>query len=273
MWTGNFNHGRTFRRVAWSAVLLAGMAISACQSPGMQKVATQHALTFETTDQPLPLRLLHRQPAAETAFLRLYLSGDGTPWRAGRPANNPTGSRLPLGLRLFLRDPDAHGYIGRPCYHFPDTLPAGCTPRLWTSHRYSEEVVAALSEQVYRLAQHYDREAIELVGHSGGGTLALLLAERMPEVNRVVTIAAPLDPHAWTALHGLLPLDGSLSPLAVEGSGGAEELHFMGEKDEVVPPALASEYRQRHPEASLQIVEDFDHLCCWESYWPGLLGN
>ncbi|MEQ8514563.1 MAG: hypothetical protein RIC38_03075, partial [Chromatocurvus sp.] len=172
---------------------------------------------------------------------------------------------------LFLRDPEAHGYIGRPCYHFVDALPPGCSAPLWTSHRYSEEVVNALSEQVQRLAQHYNRQRIELVGFSGGGTLALLISARVAQVRKVVTIAAPLDPHAWTAFHTLLPLSGSLSPLTVSRSSRAEELHLMGARDTVVPPALAREYQTRFPDAALRIIDDFSHHCCWESYWPNLL--
>lgn len=262
---------RPIRDAATGILVAVGLVVSACQSPGMQDLAATYALQLETVRKPLPMRVLHRAPDDDTDTLRLYISGDGMPWRDGQPTNNPTGSRLPLGLKLFLRDPDAHGYIGRPCYHLNGALPPGCIDALWTSHRYSEDVVAALTEQVRLLAQRYDRQAIELIGHSGGGTLALLVSSRMAEVTRVVTVAALLDPDAWVAFHDLLPLSGSLSPMATPRLLHTAEVHFMGSEDDVVPPALARDYQQRYPEARLRIVEGFEHRCCWESHWPGLL--
>ena len=249
------------------------LALAGCQSPGMQKIATRYGLQLETVAATLPMRIMHRPPGDGTPTVRLYLSGDGTPWRNGQPADNPTGSGLPLGMRLFLRDTDAHGYIGRPCYHFRETLPPECTSAMWTSHRYSDEVVNALSEQVERLSERYDRRDIELVGHSGGGTLALLVAARVTAVKNVVTLSAVLDPHAWTAFHDLLPLSGSLSPLTVPRQSQVDELHFMGGKDQVVPPALARVYQRRYPQASLRIIDEFNHHCCWETYWPALLNQ
>lgn len=229
-----------------------------------------HRLQLDTVTTPLPMQVLHRPPAAADT-LRLYLDGDGTPWRDGQPAADPTAARSPLGLQLFLRDPDAHGYIGRPCYHIAASLPAGCTSALWTSHRYSEEVVSALSGEVRRLAHRYAGRSIELIGYSGGGTLALLVSARVAAVSSVVTIAAPLDPHAWATFHRLLPLSGSMSPLDVARPTRPEELHFMGEKDDVVPPALAHDYRERFPQAVFRVVDGFDHRCCWRSYWPAIL--
>lgn len=267
---GNFKNIRALRVFALVITLLA---FAGCQSAGMQKIASRYALQLETVTDSLPMRIMHRAPGHSTTTLRLYISGDGAPWRGGQPASNPTATGRPLGMRLFLRDPAAHGYIGRPCYHFTQALPPECTNALWTSHRYSGEVVIALSEQVERLAKLYGRSSIELVGHSGGGTLALLVAARVAAVKKVVTLSAVLDPPAWTAFHDLLPLTGSLSPLTIPRQSQAEELHFMGGKDEVVPPALARDYRRRYPEASLRIIDEFDHHCCWASYWPALLNE
>ena len=266
----NFKNSRARRALALVITLLA---IAGCQSPVIQKIATRYGLQLDTVTVILPMRIIHRQPEESAPAVRLYLGGDGTPWRNGQPANNPTGSGLPLGMRLFLRDPLAHGYIGRPCYHFTEALPPGCTSALWTSHRYSDKVVAALSEQVMRLSERYDRRDIELVGHSGGGTLALLVAARVTAVKKVVTLSAVLDPHAWTAFHDLLPLSGSLSPLTIPRQSQADELHFIGGKDQVVPPALARDYQRRYPQASLRIIDEFNHQCCWETYWPALLNQ
>ncbi len=262
---------KTFMRAGFAMAVAACLSAAGCQSPTMHQLASTHALQLENVSEPLPMRLLHRAPNDDAATLRIYISGDGVPWRDGQPTDNPTGSRLPLGLKLFLRDPAAHAHIGRPCYHFRDALPQSCTSTLWTSHRYSEAIVAAITEQVRLLALRYDRQRIELVGHSGGGALALLVSERISGVERVVTVAALLDPDAWVTFHRLLPLSGSLSPLSRDRVYKFKEVHFMGEDDAIVPPALAHNYQRHYPHAIVNIVEGFDHRCCWESYWPGLL--
>lgn len=45
--------------------------------------------------------------------------------------------------RLAFEDPTPGIYLARPCQHIKT---AGCHPRLWTSHRLSEEVVSSLGQ-------------------------------------------------------------------------------------------------------------------------------
>jgi hypothetical protein len=120
-----------------------------------------------------------------------YLGGDGTPVSAGRPAKDPT-PRNPLVLRLMFLDPDPAVYVGRPCYHGLVGA-AGCSGDLWTTARYSESVVSSLVAAIRRIMISRGYERISLFGHSGGGTLAMLLPERFPEARAIVTIAANLD--------------------------------------------------------------------------------
>ena len=271
MLNGCFNNMKSVDAIGKTLALLVLAALLGCQSFDMREFAHRHSLQLEAVTDPLPLRVLRRAPSRRVAALRVYLGGDGIPWRNGQPADNPTGRRAPLGLRLFVRDTNAHAYVGRPCYHLNEPLPPVCSESLWTSHRYSEDVVTALSEQVERLAQRYAQENIELIGHSGGGALALLVAARLPATTSVVTIAAPLAPQAWTDFHRLLPLSGSLSPMTAARKSGFTERHYMGGQDAVVPPALSAGYGERFPEATLRIIDGFDHHCCWESHWPELL--
>jgi pimeloyl-ACP methyl ester carboxylesterase len=82
-------------------------------------------------------------------------------------------------------------------------------------------------------------ERVAWFGHSGGGTLAVLLAARLPETVAVVTIAANLDTDAWAAYGGHQDLSGSLSPASCPPlSQQIQQRHYAGGKDRVVPPAL-----------------------------------
>jgi pimeloyl-ACP methyl ester carboxylesterase len=261
---------RKFFRLLLVCTSLLG-ALAACQSVDMQKIASRENLYHERIASPLPMYVLERPQPADTGTLRVYLDGDGVPYRDGRPSGNPSARSTPLGLELFLRDPQAHAYLGRPCLFVQGPLPPDCDSHLWTTHRYSEEVVAALQQSLSHLTSKHDATGIELVGYSGGGTLALLLAGRRTDIIQVTTIAAPLDHAAWTRFHGHVPLSGSLNPLSEPRAGRVRERHLLGERDGVVPIGLAAPYKARYPQADFHVVEGFDHRCCWAAHWPELL--
>jgi pimeloyl-ACP methyl ester carboxylesterase len=199
----------------------------------------------------------------------VYIENDGRPWTdPDTIARDPT-PRRPLALRLMTRDTSAAIYLGRPCYF--GVRSDNCTADLWTSARYSERVVTSMA-QALENALPGDAEAIVLIGHSGGGTLAWLLAARVPKVRAVVTIAANLDLAAWAAHHGYTPLRASLDPAVLSDlPAGITELHYTGGRDTRVPAGLSAGFVRAHPHARFVHFPDSDHECCWESTWPEIL--
>lgn len=111
-----------------------------------------------------------------------------------------------------------------------------------------------------------------LIGYSGGGVVAALVAARRSDVALVIAVAAPLDVADWTRRLGLSPLAGSQVPLdQVERLSRVPLVAFAGQKDETVPVAsIASAVGQLGPSAKLVVVPGFDHRCCWVRDWPGL---
>ncbi len=75
--------------------------------------------------------------------LHIYLDGDGNPWIAGRPSDDPT-PRNPMVLNLMALDRAPVIYVGRPCYHGVKSI-GDCSSRFWLKDRYSEDVVASLA--------------------------------------------------------------------------------------------------------------------------------
>lgn len=203
--------------------------------------------------------------------LHVYIEGDGRPWRHRYwVARDPT-SRSRLALALMARDASPRLYLGRPCYHgLAQTAP--CRPVHWTHQRYSEPVIASMAqvlEQV-RAAGRY-REVV-LIGHSGGGTLAMLLARRIPHTVAVVTLAANLDIDAWTRHHRYSPLAGSLNPARRPPLPPTVwQLHLAGARDDNTPPWLISAALSGQPDPHLKVIDDFGHLCCWKKLWPTVL--
>lgn len=213
--------------------------------------------------------IAYRNRVPIDTVLHVYLDGDGSPWRRrNRIAADPT-PRQPLVLRLMARDPQPGLYLGRPCYHGLHRA-SGCSPLLWTAARYSQAVVDSLVSVLKNQLRHQPDIELVLIGYSGGGTLAMLMAEQLPRTRLVVTIAANLDTEAWTRQHGYSPLVGSLDP-ATRPPLPTPQLHLLGDRDDNVPPALMEPVIQRQPCAQAERISGFDHRCCWLDIWPETL--
>ena len=217
-------------------------------------------VVYESLPSPGPLAVLH-----------VYIEGDGTPWQGGRyPAADPT-PRRPLALELMALDNTPAIYLGRPCY-FGLADSANCHASLWTSRRYSPEVIASMSAVIRRYQQQFQVKQLVLMGYSGGGAIAtLVLDELMGEVF-LLTVAANLDTALWTRQHGYLPLEGSLNPVDNIGvRAHFPQLHLMGEADTTVPNDVTRSYTSKLAPGSSRLYPEFDHACCWGDIWESLL--
>ena len=253
--------------------------ISACVAPSVQmdRLAEQLELTrINVYGKPF-LHRVYLNKAAEnlsqvkTSRLHVYLDGDGDPWLNRRQiAADPT-PRDPLALRLLARDPTPAVYLGRPCYHGL-ARSALCSPELWTSHRYSEAVVNSMASALSQLPAYRAAFDTVLIGHSGGGALAMLLAARLAKTRVVMTLAGNLDPAAWTRLHGYSELTGSLNPaLQPALPKSILQIHLMGGQDQNIPPVIAPASLLQQSNVRVVKFEAYNHRCCWLRDWPVLL--
>ncbi len=256
-------------RISALAMLLAIVACAG-PSPRFDREARELGFVREDIGGAGFTHAVYRAPRTATeSRLHVYLEGDGTPWINGRHAAVDPTPRSPVALRLMARDPRATLLLGRPCYHGRYADP-GCGPSLWTDARYSEAVVASMAGALEAARPPGSR--LTLIGHSGGGTLAMLLAERVAGVDAVVTIAGNLDLAAWTRRHDYQTLSASLDPSARAPLPlHVRQLHFAGERDREVPPQLLSAAVRRQPGARFEVRQQFDHACCWLRDWPELL--
>lgn len=207
--------------------------------------------------------------------LRIYIEGDGRAYvTKKRPSFNPT-PRNPVALYLAMEDPSVSvGYLARPCQFLQGDNCAD--DQYWTNARYSPAVVSAMDQAVSQLKAHAGAQFVDLVGYSGGGSIALLVAARRTDVLQVTTVAGNIDLDAWVADHRYSPLLGSLNPkFSIDRLKGVPRLHFVGESDTVVKPEIAFSYEAAASDnaGKVVVVEGQGHSCCWIEVWKKLINQ
>ncbi|HMU68346.1 MAG TPA: hypothetical protein PKE57_14415 [Cellvibrionaceae bacterium] len=220
----------------------------------------------------------NRAVAGPAQALHIYIENDGAAYLSpNQIAANPSLRANLLVLRLMQLDNQSSLYLTRPCYGFAvNAMPATCDARYWTSARYSQEVVHALSQAIDQAKIKLNKTAakIVLIGHSGGGSLALLITLARTDVETVVTLAGNLDTDAWVKLHGYGPLDQSLNPAHQPLlPATVQRWHFAGAADINIPPPLIVPSCQRDRLARCEILPGVSHQTGWLEHWPQLLAR
>ncbi|MFO1352903.1 MAG: alpha/beta hydrolase [Gammaproteobacteria bacterium] len=256
---------------------LVGLTLVACTAPGKRLDAVAAGLGFErvVVRGTAFNHVVYRNAAweANDKPLHVYLDGDGSPWLNRRQIAPEPTPREPLVLEWMVQDSAPSVYLGRPCYHGEASTPP-CTPLLWTLRRYAPEIIDSMAAALRTINPARRQRPLVLIGYSGGGALAMLLAERVPETTAVLTIAGNLDITAWADLHGYTPLYGSLNPTTQAPlPPRIAQLHYSGGKDANIPPALSRAALERQPCAILIEVPSYEHVCCWRQKWSDILAN
>lgn len=178
-------------------------------------------------------------PPADT--LKVFIEGDGLAWvSATQPSLDPT-PRNSTVLKWAQKTAGNVAYMARPCQYVMNDK---CDIPFWTTARFSPETVDAMDGALKTLIKRYNLKKVELVGYSGGGAMAVLLAQRnQGKVSKLTTVAGVLNHADWTAYFGDSPLDGSINAAyALKEIAEIPQIHYAGGKDDVVPPALSEKW-------------------------------
>jgi hypothetical protein len=257
-------------------VLLAACSSTDVRRERVTQVVTQASWRAQDIDAGyFVLRSYVPVWEATTDTLTVYIEGDGQAWLTESQASNDPTPRDALALELAISQPVSRAvYLARPCQFVTGAARQNCRPTYWTDRRFAPEVVASMDAAISQLKMQQQARRLRLVGYSGGGAIAALVAARRPDVERLITVAGNLDHVAWTGLHHLSPLTGSLNPADFwQALGGVEQVHFLGGDDRIMPEQVAASYRQKFPvDAPISLVplKGFDHRCCWLKAWPEL---
>lgn len=207
-----------------------------------------------------------------TNHITVYIEGDGLAWLSrDQPSSNPTPAN-PLALELALSQPKGTAiYLARPCQYVADP---SCSQKYWTNMRFASNIVSSVNQAISNLKSKYSASSIELVGYSGGASIASLVAAERDDVTRIISVAGNIDHSAWTAYHKVSPLKGSLNAInSINTLKNIRQQHFVGAEDKTIPAKLMSSYLNMYPhdsEVFLTVIDNFDHSCCWIEKWPQL---
>lgn len=252
--------------------LLFAITLSACSHSQLKSLesdlaAEQQSLLLTTQSFLLVAGMQHNQPPPSKQ-LRIYLEGDGHAWiTPSQPSLDPT-PRQNWFAKLALSDPQPAAWLARPCQYISNQ---NCHIKYWTDARFSQEVLEATSQAMDQLKLLHQSESLELIGYSGGATLALLLASQRNDIIAVQTLAGNLSPRLWTQQQKLTPLHQSLDPLDhIQVLKNIPQRHFVGSKDKVVPPALAEQWQNKLGKghcSKTTLLPGVDHHSGWEDAW------
>lgn len=267
------------------------LALGGCQAlvldPGARRVQADKLAAaggFERFERKFPAfglagyvkRGFHRQPELP---VRVYIEGDGKAWMGRRRISLDPTPVDPLGLRLALADPTPNVlYLGRPCQYIAAHETAACSPHLWGRDRFDPKVIAVMSAVIDLALESAAAPAgprrLTLVGYSGGGVVAALIAAARRDVVKLITVAAPMDVDAWTRSQAVdQVLTGYSTAALAKRLAGLPQIHFAGARDRTVPPAIAEGYAAQSTggNAAVVVKSDYTHHCCWVAAWPDLL--
>ncbi len=209
----------------------------------------------------LPIVAFFPSTLTDVDTLNVFIEGDGKPG---------------IALKMAQKIGKNTVYIARPC-QFMRPGSSMCNKEVWTSHRFSAEVVRAINRAVSVLKIRFQAKDVRLIGYSGGGAVASILATNRNDVKLLITVAGNLDHHQWTDYNQIEPLYGSLNPIDFQDKLELiPQIHLIGSLDHTVPGSVLSSYlnHMKHLEnVKSYIVNGADHTCCWNVVMASLFNS
>ncbi len=207
--------------------------------------------------------------------INIYIEGDGRAWITRSMLSTDPSPRTSTVMQLAALDPNPNVvYLARPCQYSPGDLKTVCHAKYWSAARYSPTVVQSINDAITQIKNYAKAKKVNLIGYSGGGTLAVLVAAKRTDIASIRTIAGNLDLTTMDKIHNTTPLRESIDPLSVAMKvKDIPQIHFCGAKDKIVPPVVAKNFAKvaKLKPKSVVIIEEAGHRKNWAQNWPALL--
>ncbi len=276
--------GRFIDTLSIKAGILAILALGGCIATTIPYMRTETAQRIAA-----PAWMIKRDVSASPFILRayerihdrggianLYIEGDGPAYASPTEWNIDPTPTNPVALHLASKDrADNVIYLARPCQYTGTISGGDCPESAWREGRFSKEVIKSYRTALDEIARRYDIRGFHLVGYSGGGAIATLIASERSDILSLRTISGILDHKTQTDLLNNDPLSTSLNPTDVAASLiRLPQYHFIGGQDPYVPPAVLHSYLQSSPPSNCvqtMLVQEAGYDDGWVDKWPELM--
>jgi hypothetical protein len=264
----NFLFGKSFLLVALCLAALQGCSTSALNDAEINR--TEAAMQRQEIVAGLFRLTLFSRIRDTNKPITAYIEGDVRGWI---PAADPNVDSTPdeyLGLRLARLDPsDNVIVISRPCqFNIADPI---CLDKTWANGRWAEQIYMSINRALDYAVASVSHTHLNLVGYSGGGAIATLLAARRHDVISLRTVAGNLDPNGNGRTHLTDPQDDFIDPMEIASRLSLiPQEHFVGDKDTFVPPSLTENFvKAIGVNTCVKITHSADatHKTGWEEVW------
>ncbi|HTT08535.1 MAG TPA: alpha/beta hydrolase [Gammaproteobacteria bacterium] len=268
------------KKTASVIIILLAASLAACATTKdrlvhADQIAHQGGLTRNGVPAGIFTLTTYSRISDPAQPINFYIEGDGLAWLSRtRLSPDPTPQQA-IGLSLAALDPSPNVvYLARPC-QFVDLKQTACDSAYWSDKRYSKEVIDSMNRAVDFFVRQTNARKINLIGYSGGGAVAVLLAACRHDVSTLRTVAGNLDHEFVNRLHHVSPMPESLNPIDVSLMLSAlPQLHFVGADDSVIPQSVAESFVRHAGDSScirIIAVKDATHDSGWRERWPTLL--
>ena len=213
---------------------------------------------------------LQQKQLQECKKIKIYIEGDGLAWKSRNViSDNPTPIN-PMGLNLMTQEKNCSIYIARVGQYTTQSY----DKKYWTSHRFGKIILEDYIQLLDVIKNVYKNQTFDLIGYSGGGAFALLIAANRDDIKNVITVAGNLNHSYWSRYLNTSPLDGSLNPVNFANElSHINQYHLIGKNDKIMPYDVFKSYiKYFNDKANIQyFLFDATHSCCWEEIYRNFL--
>lgn len=208
--------------------------------------------------------------------INLYIEGDGFSWvKRNLISKNPT-PKFPLALELAALDNTPNViYMARPCQYTKFKREGLCETKYWSEYRFSEKVINSMNQAINILTKGLPKPLLNLIGYSGGGGIATIIASRRNDINSIRTVGGNLDHIVFNNYHHVSPMTGSINPSDIAFKiSNIPQNHFIGIKDDVMPQAVLNNFiKKTQNDKCIKVIflENASHTKGWKNNWLNLL--
>ena len=238
--------------------------------------------------QPHPLwSYMRLKPGAHSDTIYVYIEGDGVlqinQYGQSCLSEDPTPSpQLPLMLATWhgqFAPEDSIIYLARPCQFTYQARRDRCVQMDWLKGRYGSKALESFHSALDAVREKVHKPLkFHLIGYSGGGTLAMLLANTRKDIAHVTTLAANLDHETFFRMH-----QETYPPPAFDLVSNPSQIasipqyHVVGAADPIVPESLLKAYLRKLPAerkaVEMEVIQGQNHRDVegWQRIWQRLL--